>query len=78
MQVSSRELAGQRLSGYEKRDITYEVHATYLAKLFNANMMLKNLSHEDVKKVCRLLAFVSSELMFLANKRMLTCPDDRY
>ncbi|CAF9942948.1 MAG: Protein arg-6, mitochondrial [Alectoria fallacina] len=49
--VSSRELAGQRLSGYEKRDITYEVHATYLAKLFNANMMLKNLSHEDVKKM---------------------------
>ena len=59
MQVSSRELAGQRLSGYEKRDITYEVHGAYLLKLFVANMMLKNLSHEDVKKVCMLVAFVS-------------------
>ncbi|KAL9136815.1 MAG: hypothetical protein Q9175_001979 [Cornicularia normoerica] len=33
--VSSRELAGKRLVGYEKRDITYQ----------------KNLSHEDVKKL---------------------------
>ena len=33
-QVSSRELAGKKLQGYDKRDITYEVHTVCLAKLF--------------------------------------------
>ena len=50
-QVSSRELAGKKLQGYDKREITYEVHIVYLAKLFVTDIH-KNLSHEDVRKVC--------------------------
>lgn len=59
-QVSSRELAGKPLQGYEKRNITYEVHNTHLANLFIADIYpTKNLSHEDVRKVCSLLAHCS-------------------
>ena len=50
-QVSSRELAGKKLQGYDKRDITYEVHTVCHAKLFVTDIH-KNLSHEDVRKVC--------------------------
>ncbi|KAL9065826.1 MAG: hypothetical protein Q9161_007991 [Pseudevernia consocians] len=54
--VSSRELAGKPLQGYEKRKITYEVHKARLANLFTADIYFtKNLSHEDVRKVCVLI-----------------------
>ena len=38
-QVSSRELAGKKLQGYDKRDITYEVHTVCLAKLFVTDIL---------------------------------------
>ena len=61
MQVSSRELAGKKLQGYEKREIIYEVDTARLRKLFVTDMQ-KNLSHEDVRKVCVLVAIVSLSL----------------
>ena len=50
-QVSSRELAGKKLQGYQKRDITYEVHVAIWPNSSLLTNMQKNLSHEDVKKV---------------------------
>lgn len=44
------------MQGYEKRKITYEVHKARLAFLFTADIYpIKNLSHEDVRKVCVLV-----------------------
>ena len=41
-------------------------------------LIQKNLSHEDVKKVFVLIAFASYCSTSLANREMLTYPDDRY
>ena len=60
-QVSSRELAGKKLQGYDKRDITYEVHPVCPTKLFVTDTH-KNLSHEDVRKVCVSVAGASIAL----------------
>lgn len=62
-QVSSRELAGKPLQGYEKRKITYEVHNACLTNPFTADFCpTQNLSHDDVRKVCVLVAVVCSLL----------------
>lgn len=49
MQVSSRELAGKKLQGYKKRDITYEVPTAYLAKLLRADIHVK----ESITRGCQ-------------------------
>ncbi len=50
MQVSSRELAGKKLQGYEKRDITYEVRIFHLAELVIADICVKELIVRGCKK----------------------------
>lgn len=74
MQVSSRELAGKPLQGYEKRKITYEVHKSRLTKQCIADVYpTKNLSHDDVRKVCVHVAhYVKISLPSTPKRGMLT------
>ena len=77
-QVSSRELAGKKLQGYEKRDITYEVLVADLAKLLVANIHAKEpIARGCQKGMCARFRSIQITLRSESYRGMLTCTDAR-